>query len=229
MDDFFATLNPWWPPGREDLHWHLLPEPARLATEVTGPYRELTHRPGLAPVEPRWGHITVQDIAPAADVTPDELDRIVAQVRQACGELTPPELTLGPPELGRLGVGCPVSPVAAARPLWEITVAASREVTGARLPPPPPPRAPPPLSPAPIPGLRRSPQPRRPAEPLAGHAPHGHDDVHRHPADPGGPVPRRRPRHHLAPPGHRPSHRPRLTGNDAAQFWLCGWLGPASR
>jgi hypothetical protein len=30
-------------------------------------------------------------------------------------------------------------------------------------------------------------------------------------------------------PGHRPSHRPRLTGNDAAQFWLCGWLGQASR
>jgi hypothetical protein len=116
MDDFFATLNPWWPPGRADLHWHLLPDPVRLAAEVTGPYRDLTHRPGLAPVEPRWCHITVQDIAPAADVTPEELDRIVTQVRQACAELTSPELTLGPPELGRLGVGCPVTPVAAARP-----------------------------------------------------------------------------------------------------------------
>jgi 2'-5' RNA ligase len=132
MEDFFATLNPWWPPGRADLHWHLLPEAARLAAEVTGPYRELTHRPGLAPVEPRWCHITVQDIAPAADVTPDELDRIVAQVRQACAELASPTLTLGPLELGRFGLGCPVTPVAAARRLWEITVAASREVTGGR-------------------------------------------------------------------------------------------------
>ena len=134
MDDFFATLSPWWPPGRADLHWHLLPDPARLAAEVTGPYRDLTHRPGLAPVEPRWCHITIQDIAPAADITPEELDRIVTQVRQACAGLTAPELTLGPPELGRFGVGCPVTPAAGARALWEITAAASRAVTGARFP-----------------------------------------------------------------------------------------------
>jgi 2'-5' RNA ligase len=134
MDDFFATLSPWWPPGRADLHWHLLPDPARLAAEVTGPYRDLTHRPGLAPVEPRWCHITVQDIAPVADISPKELDRIVTQVRQACAGLTRPELTLGPPELGRFGIGCPVTPAAGARALWEITAAASRAVTGARFP-----------------------------------------------------------------------------------------------
>jgi hypothetical protein len=32
MEDFFATLTPWWPPGREDLHWHLLPQPRVAAT-----------------------------------------------------------------------------------------------------------------------------------------------------------------------------------------------------
>jgi hypothetical protein len=38
MDDFFATLNPWWPSGRADLHWHLLPDPARPATIRTCPW-----------------------------------------------------------------------------------------------------------------------------------------------------------------------------------------------
>ena len=57
----------------------------------------------------------------------------MTQVRRACAELTPPELTLGPPELGRFGVRCPVTPAAGARALWEIT-AASGAVTGARFP-----------------------------------------------------------------------------------------------
>ena len=36
MDDFFAALSPWWPPGRADLHWHLLPKPDRLAAVAAG-------------------------------------------------------------------------------------------------------------------------------------------------------------------------------------------------
>ena len=134
MDDFFATLTPWWPPGREDLHWHLLPDPAQLAAQLTGVYRELTDRPGLAPVEPRWSHITVQDIAPAGAVTPAGLDSIVTCVRQACAAVAPLELTVGPAELSRHGVVCPVSPADRARSLWELAVAASQEVTGARFP-----------------------------------------------------------------------------------------------
>lgn len=134
MDDFFATLKAWWPPGREDLHWHVLPDPAQLATELIEPCRELTDRPELATVEPRWGHITVQDVAPAGEVTPGEMDLIVARVRRACARVAPAELTVGPPELGRLGIGCPVTPAAPARHLWEITVAASKEVTGGRFP-----------------------------------------------------------------------------------------------
>jgi 2'-5' RNA ligase len=133
MEDFFATLGRWWPPGREDLHWHLLPEPA-LTTELTRHYEDLTHRPGLAPVAPHWCHITVQDIAPAADVTPDELGRIVAHVRLACAALPPAGLTLGPPVAGRYGLGCPVTPAGEARRLWELTVAASQAETAGRFP-----------------------------------------------------------------------------------------------
>jgi 2'-5' RNA ligase len=133
MEDFFATLAPWWPPGREDLHWHLVPEPA-LITGLTSHYGKLTHRPGLAPVAPRWCHVTVQDIAPAADVTPDDLDRIVAQARQACAATSPVQLTIGRPEIGRYGLGCPVTPATEARRLWELTVAASRKITGDRFP-----------------------------------------------------------------------------------------------
>jgi 2'-5' RNA ligase superfamily protein len=134
MDDFFATVTPWWPPGREDLHWHLLPDRAQLAAELTGPYRELTHFPGLAPVDPRWCHITVQDIAPAEAITPAELDSLVALVRQYCRAVAPAELTIGPPEVSRHGVVCPVIPADRVRPLWELTVAASRQVTGTRFP-----------------------------------------------------------------------------------------------
>lgn len=98
MDDFFATLTPWWPPGREDLHWHLLPDRARLAAELTGPYQELTHLPGLAPVDPRWCHITVRDIAPAEAISPAELDSLIARTRQSCRAVRPaeyrPHLTL---------------------------------------------------------------------------------------------------------------------------------------
>jgi hypothetical protein len=130
MDDFFATLTPWWPPGREDLHWHLLPDPAQL----TGPYRELTHRPGLAPVEPRWCHITIQDIAPAQAVSQAELDEISARVARACAKVAPPRLTVGPAELGQYGLGCPVTPAAPVRRLWALAVAASRQVTGGRFP-----------------------------------------------------------------------------------------------
>jgi 2'-5' RNA ligase len=133
MDDFFATLTSWWPPGRADLHWHLLPEPA-VATGLTRHYRDLTNRPGLAPVGPHWCHVTVQDLAPATELTPTEVEAIVAEVGRACADLAPFELTLGPPEVGRLGLGCPVTPAAAATRLWEITVAASRQVTGVRFP-----------------------------------------------------------------------------------------------
>ena len=134
MDDFFATLNTWWPPGREDLHWHLLPDPAQLAAELTGPCRDLTHQTGLAPVDPRWCHITVQDIAPAEAVTPAELDSLVALVRQSGRAVAPAELTIGPPQVSRRGVVCPVFPAGRVRPLWELTVAASQQVTGTRFP-----------------------------------------------------------------------------------------------
>jgi 2'-5' RNA ligase len=134
MDDFFATLTPWWPPGREDLHWHLLPDPELLATELTGPYRDLTGHPGLAPVDPRWCHVTVQDITPAGAITPAELESLVALIRQSGRAVAPAELTIGPPEVSRHGVVCPVFPPGRARRLWELTVAASQEVIRTRFP-----------------------------------------------------------------------------------------------
>jgi hypothetical protein len=134
MNDFFATLTPWWPPGREDLHWHLLPAPELLAAKLTGPYRDLTHRPGLAPADPRWCHITVQDIAPAEAITPAELDSLVGLTRQSCRAVAPAELTIGPPEVSRYGVVCPIIPADRVRPLWELTVAASQRVTAGRFP-----------------------------------------------------------------------------------------------
>ena len=50
MEDFFAGVVDRWPPGQEDYHWHALPGPAAVRECLSGQYRELTHRPGLAPV-----------------------------------------------------------------------------------------------------------------------------------------------------------------------------------
>lgn len=54
MEDFFEEVESRkqaWPAGRADLHWHIRFDPAVLQEQLAGPYREITHRPGLAPVD----------------------------------------------------------------------------------------------------------------------------------------------------------------------------------
>lgn len=70
MEDFFEEVESRkqaWPAGRADLHWHILFDPAVLQEQLAGPYREITHRPGLAPVEVRWMHTTLVFVPTGAD------------------------------------------------------------------------------------------------------------------------------------------------------------------
>ncbi|GGR20775.1 hypothetical protein GCM10010497_23880 [Streptomyces cinereoruber] len=38
MEDFFAKVGRFWPAGRRDLHWHILPTPTE-ADALIAPYR----------------------------------------------------------------------------------------------------------------------------------------------------------------------------------------------
>lgn len=60
------------------------------------------------------------------------MDSLVARTRQSGRAVAPAELTIGPPEVARRGLVCPVIPADRAHPLWELAVAASQPVTGTR-------------------------------------------------------------------------------------------------
>jgi hypothetical protein len=106
------------------------PEPVRA--QLTLPYRKLVHRAGLAPVLAVWTHITIERLAPAAEVSDEERAQITALVRHDCAALAPFYLTIRRAEVWRNGVVCPVSPEQSLHQLWRITTAASRQVTDGR-------------------------------------------------------------------------------------------------
>ncbi|MDT0347528.1 2'-5' RNA ligase family protein [Streptomyces litchfieldiae] len=138
MDDFFArvTGRAWpWPAGREDYHWHILPPDSGLVRDkLMGPYREVTHHPGLEPVAPEWAHITVLHSGPVGEVTGPEITAITSRVRAACATVAPFTLTVDRPAVGTVAVELPARPGAPARRLWELTTEATREVIGGRYP-----------------------------------------------------------------------------------------------
>ncbi|WP_329169394.1 2'-5' RNA ligase family protein (plasmid) [Streptomyces sp. NBC_01267] len=137
MEDFYAEVEARahaWPANRPDLHWHILFDPAVVEEKLVGPYRELTHRPGLAPVEARWVHTTVMHGGPVADYKDEELDTIVELVRQECATIAPFDLTFDRPAIGRVAVECAARPGAPARRLWQLTTQIDVDVTGGRNP-----------------------------------------------------------------------------------------------
>jgi hypothetical protein len=109
MEDFFAQIEGRWPAGREDLHWHVLPDPVVVRDRLAAQYQQLTHRPGLVPVRPRWAHITIQHYAPAAAISDVELAAVVALVGERCARIGPFAVTVGRAEAwyggGRRGGG----------------------------------------------------------------------------------------------------------------------------
>ncbi|MFE0658089.1 hypothetical protein ACFW2U_17130, partial [Streptomyces sp. NPDC058876] len=57
MENFFERVTPFWPAGRRDLHWHILPTPAE-ATALAAPYQAIT-APGLRNVPVDGMHCTL--------------------------------------------------------------------------------------------------------------------------------------------------------------------------
>lgn len=110
----------------------MLPGTEAARERLAGPYRELTGRPGLAPVRAEWMHVTVQRLAPAAEISGTELARITRLVRGRCAGIGPFAVTVGRAEAWETGVVCPVRPGYLLRFLRQVTSAVGREVTGGR-------------------------------------------------------------------------------------------------
>jgi 2'-5' RNA ligase len=133
MEDFFASVTGRWPAGREDYCWHVLPGPGELPGRLAAQYRELMRWPGLAAVEGEWMHVTVQHLAPAAQVRGADLGKMIRLVRGRCGGIAPFPVTVGRPEVWETSVVCPVRPAYLLRFLRQIITDVGREVTVGRM------------------------------------------------------------------------------------------------
>lgn len=132
MRDFFATVADRWPAGAEHYHWLILPDPELVRRQLASPYRELIRRPGLAPVQPRWSHITVQHFAPLGGLADGEMSKIADLVKDRCSRIGPFQAVVGPAQVRPGGIVCPVRSGQPLRQLWQATTGAGRNVTGIR-------------------------------------------------------------------------------------------------
>lgn len=137
INDFFHTVETRqhaWPHARADLHWHLLFSEQDIREKLVEPYREITHRPGLTPVPPRWVHCTVLHGGPVDQYHPSEITQIIERVTNECQTIRSFDLTFDRPSAGTVAVECAARPGAPARQLWELTARADADITGSRFP-----------------------------------------------------------------------------------------------
>jgi 2'-5' RNA ligase len=134
LESFFASIQGRWPAGRVDYHWHVLPDTSITAAQLHAPYRELTHRPGIAPVAPQRMHVTLLHVGPFADITVAEMTAITHGVRERCRTIAAFDLTFDRPDVGSVAVECLARPGRPAEELWRITAEESRAVLGDRFP-----------------------------------------------------------------------------------------------
>lgn len=137
MENFFTALeqreNPW-PPGRRDLHWHLLPDTDLVREQLVDPYADLTRMNGLEPVAAQWLHVTLLHSGPVTEATDAEVEQITQLVRERAAQIAPFDLTFLPPAVGRMVLECIASPREPALRLWEMIWQATTDVVGDRWP-----------------------------------------------------------------------------------------------
>ncbi|MFI8326992.1 2'-5' RNA ligase family protein [Streptomyces sp. NPDC085529] len=101
MEDFFAKVGRFWPAGRRDLHWHILPTPAE-ADALIAPYQHLVP-PGLQNVGAAGMHCTLLH---AIGLGRDDVD-IDALVKDAVSRVStvqPFTLTFDRPAVGSFAI-----------------------------------------------------------------------------------------------------------------------------
>ncbi|MEU5898641.1 2'-5' RNA ligase family protein [Streptomyces venezuelae] len=105
MESFFERVEHvgGWPPGRKDLHWHVLPSPAE-AEGLLSLYRDRGLMPrGMSPVPDDGLHCTLLH---AMGVGADDIDlgAVVDDVRERVGQRAPFTLTFDRPAIGAMAV-----------------------------------------------------------------------------------------------------------------------------
>ncbi|MFI2204700.1 hypothetical protein ACH47Z_28710 [Streptomyces sp. NPDC020192] len=96
------------------------------------PYRELTHRPGLAPVRPENFHVTILHGPPVEEMSEQQVADMIDRVREGCAGIAHLALTLDRPAVGSVAIECAGRPGVASRPLWKLTADATTTATGGR-------------------------------------------------------------------------------------------------
>ncbi|MGW2304983.1 2'-5' RNA ligase family protein [Streptomyces sp. NPDC001809] len=101
MEDFFAKLGRFWPAGRRDLHWHILPTPAEADALIT-PYQHLVP-PGLQSVGADGMHCTLLH---AIGLGRDDVDTdaLVKDVASRVSTVRPFTLTFDRPAVGPFAI-----------------------------------------------------------------------------------------------------------------------------
>ncbi|MEU6406201.1 2'-5' RNA ligase family protein [Streptomyces sp. NPDC046985] len=127
MENFFERVTPFWPAGRRDLHWHILPTPAE-AEALAAPYQEIT-APGLRRVPVEWMHCTLLHAIGLSRSTVD-IAALLDDVRSAAQHVEPVVLTFDRPAVSAVGVEISGWPGAPFTTLVDI-VTAAMDRTGA--------------------------------------------------------------------------------------------------
>ncbi|MGW2110021.1 2'-5' RNA ligase family protein [Streptomyces sp. NPDC001948] len=133
MENFFERVRSFWPAGRRDLHWHILPSP-REAVALTAPYAGLA-LPGLQRVPVDGIHCTLLH-AVGLSSTDIDTDTLLTDVGGYARSVQPFALTFDRPAVGAVAVEIGGWP---GRPFHEIVDAVTQATarTGAAFEPAP--------------------------------------------------------------------------------------------
>ncbi|MEV6131918.1 2'-5' RNA ligase family protein [Streptomyces violaceusniger] len=101
MENFFERLARFWPAGRRDLHWHILPTAAE-ASLLAAPYQGLAP-PGLQSVPTRWMHCTLLH-AIGLGIADVDTDALLKEVTSYARTRPPFTLTCDRPAVGTVAV-----------------------------------------------------------------------------------------------------------------------------
>ncbi|MGW1496903.1 2'-5' RNA ligase family protein [Streptomyces sp. NPDC002402] len=101
MEHFFERVGRFWPAGRRDLHWHILPTPDE-ATALTAPYRGLAS-PGLQSVPVDGMHCTLLHAVGLSSTSIDTA-ALLEDAASYARTRSPFTLTFDRPAVGNVGV-----------------------------------------------------------------------------------------------------------------------------
>lgn len=122
------------PEGVRYLAWHVLPTSRDVVVEALAFTEACGDLDAVAPVAPRWLHLTTQGVGAAPDVSPEEAQAVADSGRAWLADVEPFTATLGPPVPDPQGTGLPAGPRERFDELHAAVHAATRDAIGDRTP-----------------------------------------------------------------------------------------------